>query len=204
MLTVKLSEPIYVEKISIEHAARVLLLNEGVSAPKDFSIIGETLRDAVLEPRFKQTRKKCFQHFRAQYFWNTEKIEYDVFWFTGVFKNMELFFSISDFFVRSFEPTVSRVTVSFTRSFGCCLFCSFVLSLHVLLRATPADQSHCRICRSPGQLLELRCKHVSGEDNNATNGQVVLNRFANSSHDKILKTTGAVMLFERWPAGALY
>lgn len=40
-LTVKLSQPIRVSSISIEHAPRVLLLNEGSSALKVFSVIGE-------------------------------------------------------------------------------------------------------------------------------------------------------------------
>lgn len=40
-LTVKLSQAINVEAISIEHAPRELLLNKGVSAPKDFTVMGE-------------------------------------------------------------------------------------------------------------------------------------------------------------------
>lgn len=34
-------QPIRVEQISIEHASRELLMNKGISAPKDFSVIGE-------------------------------------------------------------------------------------------------------------------------------------------------------------------
>lgn len=40
-LTVMLTEPIMVESVSLEHAAREILLNGGISAPKDFSIVGE-------------------------------------------------------------------------------------------------------------------------------------------------------------------
>ncbi|CAM9198770.1 unnamed protein product [Hapterophycus canaliculatus] len=39
-LTVQLSQTINVEKISIEHAPRELLLNKGISAPKDFIVVG--------------------------------------------------------------------------------------------------------------------------------------------------------------------
>ncbi|CAM9570962.1 unnamed protein product [Ascophyllum nodosum] len=39
-LTVRLSRPIRVSMVSIEHAPRVLLLNAGISAPKTFSVIG--------------------------------------------------------------------------------------------------------------------------------------------------------------------
>ncbi|CAM9522480.1 unnamed protein product [Scytosiphon promiscuus] len=39
-LTVKLSQPINVNKISIEHAPRELLLNKGISALKDFTVVG--------------------------------------------------------------------------------------------------------------------------------------------------------------------
>lgn len=38
---VELSQPIEVEKMSLEHAPRELLLNGGASAPKDFSVLGE-------------------------------------------------------------------------------------------------------------------------------------------------------------------
>eukprot|EP00903_Cladosiphon_okamuranus_P008327 g8010.t1 len=39
-LTVKLSQPITVETVSLEHAPRELLLNKGISAPKDFTVFG--------------------------------------------------------------------------------------------------------------------------------------------------------------------
>lgn len=40
-LTVRLSEAIKVDAISIEHGARELLLNNGISALKDFTVVGE-------------------------------------------------------------------------------------------------------------------------------------------------------------------
>lgn len=43
----KLSQPINVEAVSLEHAPRELLLNKGVSAPKDFTVYGERERCAT-------------------------------------------------------------------------------------------------------------------------------------------------------------
>lgn len=40
-MTVKLSQAINVEAVSIEHAPRELLLNKGKSALKDFTVTGE-------------------------------------------------------------------------------------------------------------------------------------------------------------------